>query len=133
MGRKRTRVDYRQLYKDHYGIEFGPEMAVHHIDFNRDNNSIDNLLLLPNKLHAKYHVAYQMLTGINGVLSINNEIRLADINAPLHYSQWLRVMADALDETFPWIRMKFDFDVMPRNVFEHTYRTDQPITERSVK
>lgn len=133
MSRKRTHIDYRQLYKDHYGIDFGREMVVHHIDFDRTNNDISNLLLLPNKIHAKYHAAFKMLAGINMTRSINDEIRLTDINVPLHYSQSLRNMADALDDVFPWIRMKFDFDVFPRDVYMRIYHTDQPITERSVR
>lgn len=47
--------DYRKLYKEYYGIEFGKEFAIHHIDGNRNNNEISNLLLLPLSLHSKYH------------------------------------------------------------------------------
>ena len=47
--------NYREKYKRYYGIEFGTEYVVHHIDENRGNNSIDNLLLLPKELHSKYH------------------------------------------------------------------------------
>lgn len=46
---------YRSLYKKYYGIEFGKDFDVHHIDFNRENNNIDNLILLPKELHSKYH------------------------------------------------------------------------------
>lgn len=48
-------MDYRRLYERHYGIKIPPEYDVHHIDFNRDNNNIDNLLLLPKSLHKKLH------------------------------------------------------------------------------
>ena len=55
MIKKVTRNNYRQYYKEYYGIDFGKEFAVHHIDMNRDNNDIRNLLLIPTKIHAKYH------------------------------------------------------------------------------
>lgn len=56
--------NYRQLYKEWYGIEFGRDMAVHHIDYDRTNNEIDNLLLLPMELHIQYHVIMSHLGGM---------------------------------------------------------------------
>lgn len=47
--------NYREKYKRHYGIEFGREYAVHHIDGDRSNDDIANLILLPLALHSKYH------------------------------------------------------------------------------
>lgn len=48
-------TNYRNKYKQYYGIDFGKQYIVHHIDEDRNNNDIDNLLLLPNVLHSKYH------------------------------------------------------------------------------
>ena len=132
MGRKRKHFDYRQFYREYYGIDFGPEMVVHHIDFDRSNNDINNLLLLPNKVHAKYHFALQMLTGIDMSRSLNKELQLSMPMVPAHYVQWLRIMADVLEETAPWIRMKHDFEMLPDDVFRRAYHTEFPITERSV-
>lgn len=47
--------DYRKKYKRYYGIDFSRNYVVHHIDFDRSNNDISNLLLLPRGLHSKYH------------------------------------------------------------------------------
>jgi hypothetical protein len=47
--------DYREKYKRHYGIEFGRKYVVHHMDEDRTNNDISNLILLPLALHSKYH------------------------------------------------------------------------------
>lgn len=47
--------NYRKYYKDYYSIEFGREFDIHHIDRNRENNDISNLILLPKTLHQKYH------------------------------------------------------------------------------
>ena len=133
MGRKRKHVDYRQLYKDYYGIEFDRNMVVHHIDFDRSNNNIDNLILLPNRVHAKYHCALQMLIGLDMSNALNEELKLTGPMVPMHYSQWLRIMADALDETLPWIKMKYDYENIPQHVFHSVYHTNQPITERSIE
>lgn len=47
--------NYREKYKRYYGIEFGRDYEIHHIDLNHNNNDIDNLVLLPRELHRKYH------------------------------------------------------------------------------
>lgn len=48
-------MDYRELYEKHYGITIPLGYEIHHIDFNRENNNIENLLLLPKDLHKKLH------------------------------------------------------------------------------
>ena len=53
--------NYREIYKKHFGIDFGSEYAIHHIDGNRTNNNIDNLILLPLELHSKYHQQKQIV------------------------------------------------------------------------
>ena len=58
--------DYRSYYKEYFNIDFGKEFDVHHIDCNRDNNDIKNLLLLPKKLHVTYH-------------TLKNEIALLEV------------------------------------------------------
>lgn len=32
--------NYRKYYKEYYGIDFGSEYDIHHIDFDRSNNDI---------------------------------------------------------------------------------------------
>lgn len=48
-------MDYRKLYADHYGITLPDGFDIHHIDGDRENNDISNLLLLPSMLHQWYH------------------------------------------------------------------------------
>jgi len=55
-------MDYRKFYKDYYKIDFGKEYEVHHIDLDRNNNDISNLLLLPKELHKRYHKTIMKLT-----------------------------------------------------------------------
>lgn len=56
--------NYRKYYKDYYGIDFDSNYVIHHIDFDRSNNDINNLILLPSKLHSRYHF---LLTGFNKI------------------------------------------------------------------
>lgn len=51
-----TMTQYKKLYAEYYGITWDPkEMEVHHIDCNRENNDIFNLILLPKKMHHLLH------------------------------------------------------------------------------
>ena len=108
MGRKRKHVDYRQLYKDYYGIEFGEDMAVHHIDFDRSNNDVSNLLLLPERLHAKYHFHITQLGG-KGTGYINSDMRIDD---NVYRIMALKGLADALEEIAQWVETKNTMDMM---------------------
>lgn len=56
-------MDYRDLYKEHYGIDFPSSMDVHHINGNRQDNSIENLLLLPKGLHNRLHTCNAQMAG----------------------------------------------------------------------
>lgn len=46
---------YRTFYSTATGIVVPKDFEVHHIDFNRENNDINNLVALPKKLHNQYH------------------------------------------------------------------------------
>jgi predicted DNA binding CopG/RHH family protein len=48
---------YRQIMEKKIGRSLLPPEVVHHIDGNRENNNIENLLLLPSPIdHVKIHV-----------------------------------------------------------------------------
>lgn len=108
MGRKRKNVDYRQLYRDYFGIEFDNTMVIHHIDFDRTNNDIDNLIMIPRRLHAKYHLHVSQLGGTGDGI-INYDMR---VNGDTYRIQELRGLADALDEIMQWVRIKWQMEQM---------------------
>lgn len=47
--------NYRKIYAEATGCEVPKNFDVHHIDFNRQNNDIQNLVALPKELHQRYH------------------------------------------------------------------------------
>jgi hypothetical protein len=47
--------NYRKFYEEQTGKKIPKDFDVHHIDFNRNNNDIINLVAIPKKLHKKYH------------------------------------------------------------------------------
>ena len=110
MGRKRKHVDYRQLYKEHYGIEFDQNMAVHHIDFDRSNNNIDNLLLMPRSLHQKYHFAVNCLQG-TGTGVIHADVKLGWNQDVSSVASRFKTLYEALHGLEPWILYKMQLDM----------------------
>lgn len=60
-------MNYLDIYKNATGLSWNRDMfEIHHIDKNRKNNDISNLVLIPTVLHQKYHkLAYSMNIVIN--------------------------------------------------------------------
>lgn len=51
-----TKTDYKKLYKMYFPIDWDTKKyEIHHIDGNRKNNEIKNLVLLPKRLHNELH------------------------------------------------------------------------------
>ena len=53
-------INYRQIWKNHYGPipkdENGISYQIHHIDGNRSNNDINNLMCVSIKEHYEIHL-----------------------------------------------------------------------------
>ena len=54
-------MNYRELYESKTKTKIPNCFDIHHLDFNRDNNDISNLVALPRDLHSKFHIAYNEL------------------------------------------------------------------------
>lgn len=77
----KTDFNYRKYYKDYYGIKFGRPLDVHHIDGNRGNNNIDNLLLIPSKSHQALHKIDNATNGnINCAFDLVSNSYLVDLS-----------------------------------------------------
>lgn len=100
--------DYRKIYKDYYGVEFGSDMVIHHIDFNHSNNNIDNLLLLPREIHCQYHTIMTHL-GANGTGDIGKVLLQFDGKADK--GTCFRTLSNVLDSARKWIAFKKFLDV----------------------
>lgn len=105
--------NYRYKYKKYYDIDFSKDYDIHHIDFDRNNNEINNLILLPKKLHNKYHLLCNMLFGatIGGEKKIDVSLELYNVS---HTADVLEKFAQTLKEMKEWVIYKNDLDVMKR-------------------
>lgn len=101
---------YRLKYKKYYNIDFSNNYEIHHIDLNHNNNDIENLLLLPKKLHRKYHYYINCLYPFkeNNILKLNLSIN----SSFLLYNKddVLIELFDVINECQEWVRYKQQLD-----------------------
>lgn len=64
-------MGYRSKYEKAIGRKIKVGYEVHHIDLNRKNNSISNLIELERKLHVNFHTTYNPLMGIIQTIKVN--------------------------------------------------------------
>mgnify|MGYP000865801255 CR=1 FL=1 len=65
------KMNYREKYKQHYGIDFGLEYEVHHLDLNHQNDDIENLLLLPRMANGRLDVDVKIRGILDGGQAMN--------------------------------------------------------------
>lgn len=87
-------MNYRKLYERHYGIKIPKGFHVHHIDGNRENNTIRNLILLPGKIHSELHFIK------NSLLGFRDEDILKMLSSP-HNLQWIKSQFVSLVDIMP--------------------------------
>ena len=47
---------YRKIYEDCYKLKIPKGYVIHHLDHNRENNEVKNLVCIPSRLHRQYHL-----------------------------------------------------------------------------
>lgn len=103
---------YRTKYKRYYEIDFGKEYAVHHIDGNRENNDISNLVLLPSKLHSKYHFQKSIIEAV----PLPTRISGNGANSQSYYLNCLESFIETLTECNKWYDYKMHLEGCMPNI-----------------
>tara|TARA_S200002703_G_C3736998_1_gene226584 strand:- start:674 stop:880 length:207 start_codon:yes stop_codon:yes gene_type:complete len=66
-------MNYRKLYENKIG-KIPNDWEIHHIDFNHNNNNIDNLIAIPKIVHVVIHqTGYLNRSEINNLINIYNK------------------------------------------------------------
>lgn len=101
--------NYRERYKQYYKIDFDDSYDIHHIDFNRENNNIRNLLLLPKKLHIEYHSILEKVDPFweKGSISINPQLE-TETNIQLLNAKEL---IEIIEKCMEWVNYKQILDI----------------------
>jgi hypothetical protein len=67
-------VNYRKKYELHHNIKLAKDYDVHHIDWNHQNDDIDNLIHIPKLVHVVIHqTGYLNREEINNLVELYNK------------------------------------------------------------
>ena len=68
-----AKFNYRKFYEEQTDAKIPEKFVIHHIDHDKNNNKLYNLLALPNGLHLQYHKNYvycfNLAEGLNNIFS----------------------------------------------------------------
>ena len=104
--------DYRAKYKRYYNIDFDSDYVIHHIDFDRSNNDIKNLLLLPKELHQRYHFYLSAMCGSDwksGKVEMKTKISY-DL-MPYTNDEYIYGFLETVKECRKWLQYKDGLDI----------------------
>lgn len=57
--------NYRKIYESQCNIKIPKGYVIHHIDFDRTNNNIRNLVMIPSDLHKEYHELKNLMSIVD--------------------------------------------------------------------
>lgn len=100
--------DYRKLFKESYNINFNKNYEIHHIDLNHENNSIDNLMILPKNLHSQYHYLLNAVGNMDDVFIVTfySKIHGSCINGDNYNLSMCEELIKVLRECNKWYDYK---------------------------
>ena len=111
--------DYRRKFKRYYNINYSDEYVIHHIDLNHENNDINNLMILPKKLHQLYHY-YLNITGWwkeeKYTRQINVKISGNQIGNDAEYNDAIIKLLEIISECRKWYDYKLYLDGKLNNI-----------------
>lgn len=103
---------YRKYFQDYYGIKLNKNYDIHHIDLNHENNQISNLMILPKKLHNKYHILINStnFTGDIFCKTFNAKIHSNIVNGDNYNLYMSQQLIEVLYECNKWYDYKLYLD-----------------------
>lgn len=103
--------NYRKKFKEYYGIDFSRDYDVHHIDLNHENNDISNLMVLPKKLHRRYHMALSWLMPSDGYVKMGYKICSNEVSMDMYMLARMEEFVKVMRECAKWRDYKWQLDM----------------------
>ena len=94
--------NYRSFYSKKV-CDVGNGFVIHHMDHNRKNNNIENLVMLPSKLHHRYHYYKNVLAEKEKTFKMLGSCYCNYID---DYSNDINKLSEILKECSYWIDYK---------------------------
>lgn len=101
MKKEKIAFDYRKYYKEYYGITFDKDLEIHHLDWDRSNNDISNLLLIPKATHEKFHFACNAISSALSKYGSPKDLHL-DPNGHTYDVQMAQLYFSAIEDMDTW-------------------------------
>ncbi len=110
--------NYRRKYKKHYGIDFSRKYDIHHIDLNHENDDIGNLVLLPKKLHSRYHFLLSScrISENSTIISLDTAICSNSLNNNNYQLNEATELLKTVSECNKWYDYKLYLDGLIPNI-----------------
>ena len=101
---------HRKVYREVFGIKWDGRMYnIHHINGNHDDNSQENLILLPQALHRRFHTIFRQ-ARLDWDKPIRDFVLEAYVNGAdgvyLNNMEWFQIYSEIVQELAFWGKMK---------------------------
>jgi hypothetical protein len=108
-----NKSNYKKIYKDNIHITWDTKIFhVHHIDRDRSNNEIHNLVLIPSKLHSSYHSLLECISSCYKCIDDFFIVSEADVLA----RNYIKEFIDMKNDIFTFISLR---DNLLRGYFKY--------------
>lgn len=98
---------YKYFYAKRYGITIPKDYDIHHIDGDRENNSIGNLILLPKVLHQALHRAWEGASVYFWDRTLTETKSLKDMGVCERFLGSLIDLSEIMEDIAPWVARKW--------------------------
>ena len=108
-------MGYRHTYEEYYKVKLDNSWDVHHIDYDHNNNDVNNLVALPNYLHQKLHMAHNQFELSKQNFSLSDIVlHSGQLCAHTEFMQALNNYVNIVNECTVFMTMR-DFSKMGLN------------------
>lgn len=98
-------MNYRKIYREKTGKKIPDDFEIHHLDQDRTNNEIDNLIAIPKRVHRQWHLYFNQIT----VLGFSANDYIPDVqnhNKIIYNADVFKGYLDACVEMSCWLHFR---------------------------
>lgn len=113
---------HRLIYAEHYGVVLGNDVVIHHIDRDKTNNDISNLIHLSISEHARHHQLGENNNNYGG-MSEKNKIALSNSKTNTGLFRVSKKPKKDSIQGFTWLYQYYDENGTRRNLSSVNLKT----------
>lgn len=117
-------MDYRKYYKKELGVNLTSDFHVHHIDLDKTNNDISNLVALPRVLHGKYHAAIMRIKPVSQYLPLCTKLSYQGEQCNSYAIYCMEQFQNVYSECVKWVMFRDYHLGLTANMFGLSYEVN---------